>query len=86
MSSLFPEFMRKRVEQEIEDAIHPKGMSTHNGRTRILAADAQRMLQVLDLLLEKTSLPEAGTLAAPITQKPGESGVEQSAVTGSVSV
>ena len=50
MSSLFPEFIRKRVEQEIEDAIHPKGMSTHSGRTRIQAADAQRMLAVIEQL------------------------------------
>lgn len=48
--ALLPEFIRVRVEQAVEDAIHPKGMSTHNGMARVQAADVQRLLAVIDAL------------------------------------
>jgi hypothetical protein len=45
----FPSFMRKRIEEAIENAINPKGMSTHDGKATVLASDLHRMLLVVDL-------------------------------------
>jgi hypothetical protein len=39
---------RKMVEREIEDANNPKGMSTHDGRTRVHAMTLRRMLNIID--------------------------------------
>ena len=47
----FPSFMRKRIEQAIEDAINPRGMSVHDGKARVLASDLHRMLLVIDSVL-----------------------------------
>ena len=47
----FPSFMRKRIEQAMEDAIHPKGMSVHDGKAKVLASDLHRMLLVIDFVL-----------------------------------
>ena len=44
----FPSFMRKRIEQAMEDAIHPKGMSVHDGKAKVLVSDLHRMLLVID--------------------------------------
>ena len=47
----FPSFMRKRIEQAMEDAINPKGMSVHDGKATVLASDLHRMLLVIDSVL-----------------------------------
>jgi hypothetical protein len=44
----FPSFMRKRIEQAMEDAINPRGMSVHDGKAKVLASDLHRMLLVID--------------------------------------
>ena len=44
----FPSFMRNRIEQAMEDAINPKGMSVHDGKARVLASDLHRMLLIID--------------------------------------
>lgn len=44
----FPSFMRRRIEQAMEDAIHPTGMSVHDGKAKVLASDLHRMLLVID--------------------------------------
>jgi hypothetical protein len=44
----FPSFMRKRIEQAMKDAIHPQGMSVHNGKINVLASDLHRMLLAID--------------------------------------
>src|SRR3990167_1656835 len=48
---LLPAFIRKRIESAIEDALHPKGMSTHSGMALVHVADIQRLLKVIDALL-----------------------------------
>jgi hypothetical protein len=45
----FPSFMRKRIEQAIDLAINPKGMSVHDGKATVYASDLQRMIAVIDL-------------------------------------
>lgn len=45
----FPSFMRKRIEEAIDLAINPKGMSVHDGKATVYAADLQRMIAVIDL-------------------------------------
>jgi hypothetical protein len=40
--------MRKRIEQAMEDAMHPKGMSVHDGKVKVLASDLHRMLLIID--------------------------------------
>jgi hypothetical protein len=44
----FPSFMRKRIEQALEDAIHPTGMSVHDGKVKVLVSDLHRMLLVVN--------------------------------------
>jgi hypothetical protein len=44
----FPSFMRKRIEQAMEDAINPSGMSVHDGKATVLASDLHRMLLLID--------------------------------------
>jgi hypothetical protein len=44
----FPSFMRKRIEEAIDLAINPKGMSVHDGKATVLASDLHRMLLVID--------------------------------------
>ena len=44
----FPSFMRKRIEQALKDAIHPTGMSVHDGKVKVLVSDLHRMLLVID--------------------------------------
>jgi hypothetical protein len=45
----FPSFMRKRIEEAIDLAINPKGMSVHDGKAMVYASDLQRMIAVIDL-------------------------------------
>jgi hypothetical protein len=45
----FPSFIRRRIEEAIDLAINPTGMSTHDGKATVYAADLQRMLAVIDL-------------------------------------
>jgi|694.fasta_scaffold30562_11 hypothetical protein len=45
----FPSFMRKRIEEAIDSAINPKGMSVHDGKATVYASDLQRMIAVIDL-------------------------------------
>ena len=56
----FPSFMRKRIEQALKDAIHPTGMSFHDGKVKVLVSDLSRMLLVVDSVLaqpEQTMTP-----------------------------
>jgi hypothetical protein len=48
---LFPSFMRKRIEQAMDLAINPKGMSVHDGKTTVLVSDLHRMLLIIDSAL-----------------------------------
>lgn len=43
-----PAFIRKDVERAIEDALHPKGMSTHDGKARIGVDRLQYLLRMID--------------------------------------
>jgi hypothetical protein len=45
----FPSFMRKRIEEAIDAAINPTGMSVHDGKATVYASDLQRMIAVIDL-------------------------------------
>jgi hypothetical protein len=47
----FPSFMRKRIEQAMDLAINPKGMSVHDGKTTVLVSDLHRMLLIIDSAL-----------------------------------
>lgn len=55
---LFPSFMRKRIEEAIDSAINPKGMSVHDGKATVYASDLQRMLLVVDLAAKQLAKPE----------------------------
>lgn len=44
----FPSFMRKRIEEAMDLAINPQGMSVHDGKANVLASDLHRMLLVID--------------------------------------
>lgn len=44
----FPSFMRKRIEEAMDLAIKPKGMSVHDGKVKVLVSDLSRMLLVID--------------------------------------
>lgn len=46
-ATVVPGFLRKRIEQAIEDALHPKGMSTHSGIAKVHAADIQYLFAVI---------------------------------------
>jgi len=54
----FPSFMRKRIEEAIDDAINPQGMSVHDGKATVYAADLQRMLLVVDLAAQQLAEPD----------------------------
>ena len=45
---LFPSFMRKRVQEAMDNAIHPTGMSVHDFKAKVLLSDLHRMLLVID--------------------------------------
>lgn len=44
----FPSFMRRRIEEAMDLAINPKGMSVHDGKATVLVSDLHRMLLVID--------------------------------------
>lgn len=48
MNSKLPAFIRRDVERAIEDALHPKGMSTHDGKARIGVDRLQYLLRIID--------------------------------------
>jgi hypothetical protein len=54
----FPSFMRRRIEEAIDSAINPKGMSVHDGKATVYASDLQRMLLVVDLAAQQLAKPE----------------------------
>jgi hypothetical protein len=43
-----PAFIRRDVERAIEDALHPSGMSTHDGKARIGVDRLQYLLRMID--------------------------------------
>lgn len=45
-----PTFLRKEIERAIDEALHPKGMSTHDGKVRIGADRLQYLLAYIDRL------------------------------------
>ena len=45
----FPEGIMRGILRDCEEAEHPKGMSVHDGRTRIHANTVRRMLKVMEL-------------------------------------
>jgi hypothetical protein len=49
----FPSFMRKRVEQAIDNSINSKGMSTHDSKARVLISDLKLMLLIADLAAQQ---------------------------------
>jgi hypothetical protein len=65
----FPSFMRRRIEQAMKDAIHPKGMSVHVGKVKVLVSDLHRMLLVIDSVLAQpdvTLIDEGKTVQEPV--------------------
>ena len=53
VSAIQPKLMphiRKRLERECEDAENPKGMSVHDGMTRVHSADIRYLLKLIDTL------------------------------------
>jgi len=54
----FPSFMRKRVEQAIDNSINPKGMSTHDSKAKVLISDLKLMLLIADLAAQQLAKPE----------------------------
>ena len=55
-----PAFLIERIKREIESANNPVGMSVHDGRTRILASDAQYMLNRIASLQDELAAEKAG--------------------------
>lgn len=51
-SAAFPGFMRERIERAIDEALHPKGASTHSGMAKVHVADIQRLLLIIDKISE----------------------------------
>jgi hypothetical protein len=43
-----PGFIRREIEQAIEAAEHPKGMSLHDGKAHVLASSLRCMLTLID--------------------------------------
>jgi hypothetical protein len=43
-----PAFIRRDVERAIEDALHPRGMSTHDGKARIGVDRLQYLMRMID--------------------------------------
>ena len=55
-----PAFLIERIKREIESANNPKGMSVHDGRTRILASDAQYLINRIAALQDELAAEKAG--------------------------
>lgn len=45
---MLDDLTRAHVNRAIEDALHPRGMSIHNGKTSIDAATLQRLVTMID--------------------------------------
>ena len=45
---MLDDYTRAHVNRAIEDALHPRGMSIHNGKTSIDAATLQRLVAMID--------------------------------------
>jgi hypothetical protein len=43
-----PDFIRRRIEQAINESSHPKGMSLHDGKVRVLGSDLAYLLRWID--------------------------------------
>lgn len=71
----FPSFMRKRIEQAIDSALHPKGMSVHDGKATVYASDLQRMLLVVDLAAKQLAKPEQEHVAWVVRRTTSEGDV-----------
>jgi hypothetical protein len=54
----FPSFMRKRVEQAIDNSINPHGMSVHDSKAKVLISDLKLMLLIADLAAQQLVKPE----------------------------
>jgi hypothetical protein len=54
----FPSFMRKRVEQAIDNSINPHGMSVHDSKAKVLISDLKLMLLIADLAAQQLAKPE----------------------------
>jgi hypothetical protein len=64
-----PEFIRRRVERAIDDAVNPKGMSVHNGMAQVHSSDLSYMLKLIDALrADGVALPDEaqGLEALPV--------------------
>jgi len=57
---------RRQVEQAIQSAEHPSGMSTHDGKARIDASILRRMLAIIDSL---PAAPQAESKREPLTDE-----------------
>jgi hypothetical protein len=64
-----PEFIRIRIERAIDDAVNPKGMSVHDGRAHVYAADLIYMLKVIDAREAAAELVSAALPAAQPTKR-----------------
>jgi hypothetical protein len=49
-----PAFIRRDVERAIEDALHPRGMSTHDGKARIGVDRLQYLMRMIDGTQDET--------------------------------
>lgn len=50
MKSLIPDYMRRDLEADIYSALHPQGMSVHDGRGVFDARYVARLLAIVDKL------------------------------------
>ena len=57
---------RRLVEQAIQSAEHPSGMSTHDGKARIDASILRRMLAIIDSL---PAVPQAEPKREPLSDE-----------------
>ena len=62
MSAELPDFIRRRLDRAIQDAYHPSGMSVHDGKARVDAADIERLLKIIDQREIPTALRKASKM------------------------
>jgi hypothetical protein len=86
-----PEFIRRDVERAIEEAIHPKGMSTGDGKARIGADRLLYLVRMIDRAADETTDARVANLLSALDAKqakidalmlefcPGEMSAEQRA-------
>ena len=60
--------MRREIERAIDEAVNPKGVSTHSGMARINAATLQRLLAIADAAetLPRAALAEPDAIARAV--------------------